>query len=84
MNHKREPINIAETFPVGRKMKAYVKDGVSKTMGLWDMEITGLDMEAEILRFDISQNWEGADTRGGQHWTETRTVKFDDLIIPIL
>lgn len=84
MNHKREPKDIAEVFPVGKTMKAYVRDGFSKTLGLWDMKIIGLDMKANTITINISQNWEGADTRGGQHWTETREIEFDDLIIPIL
>lgn len=84
MNHERKPISIPEIFPVGKELRTYVQDGMSHSMGLWDMKVTALDLEKQTITFRLSQNWEGADTRGGQYWTEVRTLEFSDLIIPII
>lgn len=84
MTHERKPIEITDIFPVGKRLKAYVKDGMSLTMGLWSMEVMALNLSDTTITVRLSQDWNGADTRGGQYWSETREIKLDDLMIPIL
>lgn len=82
--HTREPINIAEKFPVGKEFMLYCRDGMSREWGRWSAVVMGLNLLTEELTLRISQDWQGADTRGGQHWTEDRTIKFEDFIISVL
>ena len=84
MNHQREPFGIEDEFPVGKEFKIYCKDGLSKSWGKWSARVVSLDITREKIMIDISQDWEGADTRGGQYWSETKTITFDDFIIPII
>jgi len=81
---ERKPIDIAEVFPVGKEFLLYCQDGMFRQWGRWSAIVRALDLDKEIICLEMSQDWEGADTRGGQHWSETRTIHFGDFIIPTL
>ena len=80
----RNPITITDKFPVGRKFTVYCQDGLSNEWGKWSAIVKGLDLNKEEITISLSQDWEGADMRGGQYWVETRTIKFKDFLIPLL
>ena len=84
MNQERQPIEVLKMLPVGANFFSYVKDGMSKTWGRWSCEVMVVDSSREIITLRLSQDWEGADTRGGQCWSETRKIPFDKFIIPLL
>ena len=83
MNQERKPINIIDVFPVGKRFLFYRRDGVGMQLGRWSAKVTGLNLEEELLMLEISQDWNGADTRGGQFWVDNITVNFDRLMIPL-
>ena len=84
MEQERKPIKITKEFPVGKSFLVYCRDGISNEWGRWGAIVLSLDLVKKEITIKISQDWAGADKRGECYWVETRTISFDDFIIPIL
>ena len=84
MSHKRIEFDIRKKFPVGKEFLLYCQDGLSPDWGLWSAKVLSLDTRNETIKLEITQDWDGADTRMGRYWTGIREIKLKDFIIPIL
>ncbi len=82
-NQQRMPMDITTIMPAGQKFLIYCRDGSSRLWGRWSATVQALDLDEEEITLELSQDWEGADTRGGQYWRETRIIKFDDFLMPV-
>jgi len=55
MSHGRNALEITKIFSVGKRLKGYVRDGMSNELGLWSIEVLALDLNSQTVTFRLNQ-----------------------------